>query len=166
MFKPPSQTTPLPEFGGSSARSVKDTVGGRAGEQAMRPLHLWARRHPGTIRGGHAHSARPVATFDPPQHRAARRAHLPALAAFGVGVPVRRQRAPAPVAHGPVRISNQAVDRADHEALLTVVAQQRVDLVDDREIAALGDGPLWARRLASAAAEALFDVNLERHVSP
>jgi len=142
------------------------TVGRRAREQATYPLHLWARRHPGPVRSGHAHSARPVTTFGPPQHRAACRAHQSALAAFGVGIPARRQRAAAPVAHGPVRIGDQAIHRAYHETLLTVVAQERVYLVGDREGTALGDGPLWTRGFAGAAAEALLDVYLERHVSP
>ena len=104
--------------------------------------HDATRRPVGRRRAG---PARPV----PPSTRHSTEPHVghtcSALAALGAGVPARRQRAAAPVAHGPVRHRPPAVDRADHQAPLAVVAQQRVDLVGDREAAALADRPLAGR---------------------
>jgi len=70
------------------------------------------------------------------------------------------------VADGPVSVNDQTVDRAHHEAPLAVVAEERVDRIDDRKVAALGDGSLGTGRLTGPAAEALLDEDLEGHVRP
>lgn len=135
------------------------------GEQTLRSFHLGAGGYPGPVVGGGTHPTGPLLSGGTPEHRGAHGAPPPSLAAFDAGVTARGQWAPTAVANRPVCIGHQAGDWADDEAPLAVVAEQGVNLVDNREFAALGHGSLWASRLAGPAAEALFDVDLERHVS-
>jgi len=48
------------------------------------------------------------------------------------------------MADGPVRVGHKALDRAHHQAPLTVVAERGVDGIRDRKAVTLRHGPLRA----------------------
>ena len=112
-------------------------------EQSTRSFGLGAARAAAFARRA-ARVADPDTLRRNPLHRATLHAPVFSLTAPPAVVPRRRQGAATAKAHGPLGVGYQTVDRAYAQTLHTVVAEQRVDYIDDGERLALADGLLPA----------------------